>query len=141
MPGSRVYVVTSTSLVPVVQRQTRAIAFAPIEALAAANVMGLTAAGNEILSADMLGPNFPGSYLGTFVKAIHPAMSPGAGLDAINRASVQVISASFDRLAAQNGAKVDFFHWLRHEIFMATTDAAYGPGNIFRDPALEDAWQ
>ena len=139
MPGSRVYVVTSTSLVPVVQRQ-RAIAFAPIEALAAANVMGLTAAGNEILSADMVGPNFSRSYLGTFVKAIHPAMSPGAGLDAINRASVQVISASFDRLAAQNGAKVDLFHWLRHEIFMATTEAAYGPGNIFRDPVHEEAW-
>ncbi|AEO66368.1 uncharacterized protein THITE_35712 [Thermothielavioides terrestris NRRL 8126] len=120
MPGSRTYVITSLSLVPALQRQIRILSFHPIELRAAERVMGLTRTGCEILGANM---NHDDSYLGSFVKALHPALSPGPGLDEINETSVQLLAASLGR--RKTAAGVDMFQWIRHEMFMATTNAIY----------------
>ncbi|GAB1315684.1 hypothetical protein MFIFM68171_05894 [Madurella fahalii] len=102
MPGSRIYVINSLSLIPPFQRQIRVLSFHPIEHQAAVRVMGLTRAGGEILGANM---NHDNSYLGSFVKALHPALSPGAGLDEINKASVELLAASLD--TRKTTARVD----------------------------------
>lgn len=138
MPGQRIYVVNSVSLIPTLQRQIKTIAFAPIEAQAAATVMGVGPAGNAIIGSDQMLED--GSYLSTFVPSIQPAMAPGPGLDAINSAAVQYISDSLGALAAKGPASVELFSWVRGELFMATTESIYGPKNPFRDPALEKAW-
>ncbi|KAK3322888.1 cytochrome P450 [Apodospora peruviana] len=142
LPGSRIYVVNSLSMIPVVQRQIKTIAFTPIEAQAADKVMGMSKAANDILSTDM---DAEGSYLSTFVKFIHPAVSPGPGLDALNRAAVEVISRSLDTSAQQANVSggsitVELFDFLRHEIFQATTEAIYGPENPMRCSKMERMW-
>ena len=137
LPGSRLYVVNSTSLIPIVQRQFRTLAFTPIEAKAAADVMGASHTANEILAQNMTGDE---GYLMSFAKAIHPALSPGAGLDSMNQVSVQVIAESLDGIRTRDSMTVDLFEWIRHEVVFATTEAAYGPKNPFRDASIEDAW-
>ena len=79
-------------------------------------------------------------YLRSFPRATAPAISPGPGLDALNRAAVNSFALSFDKLATQGPTKVNLFNWVRHELFAATMDATYGPYNPFRDTAYEKAW-
>lgn len=138
MPGQRIYVVNSVSLIPALQRQIKTIAFAPIEAQAAAMVMGVGPAGNAIIGSDKMLED--GSYLSTFVPSIQPAMAPGPGLDAINGAAVRYISDSLEDLRGKGPVTVELFSWVRRELFMATTESIYGPKNPFRDPVLEKAW-
>jgi hypothetical protein len=138
MPGQRIYVVNSLSLIPPLQRQIKTIAFAPIEAQAAATVMGVGPAGNAIIGSDKMFEH--DSYLSTFVPSTHPALSPGPGLDALNGAAIRYISDSLAKLNSNSTTTVDLFSWVRRELFMATTESIYGPKNPFRDPALEEAW-
>lgn len=132
------YIVNSVSLIPTLQRQIKTIAFAPIEAQAAATVMGVGPAGNAIIGSEQMLED--GSYLSTFVPSIQPAMAPGPGLDAINGAAVRHIAESLEDFRGKGPTIVELFSWIRGEIFMATTEAIYGPKNPFRDPVLEKAW-
>ncbi|KAI1487550.1 cytochrome P450 [Biscogniauxia mediterranea] len=136
LPGSRLYVINSTALIPVAQRQFKTLAFGPIEARAAENVMGASKAAIAIMTKDLVADH---GYLSTFTKAIHPALSPGPGLDAMNHVSVQTIAAALEKMGTQT-RHVKMYEWIRHEIFMATTDGVYGPQNPLRDPAVEAAW-
>ncbi|OTA76920.1 hypothetical protein M434DRAFT_383180 [Hypoxylon sp. CO27-5] len=138
MPGQRIYVVNSVSLIPPLQRQIKTIAFAPIEAQAAATVMGVGPAGNAIIGSDNMREE--GSYLSTFVPSTHPALSPGSGLDALNNAAVRYTAESLAKLSSNGPTIVELFSWVRGQLFMATTQSIYGPKNPFRDPALQKAW-
>jgi hypothetical protein len=138
MPGQRIYVVNSLSLIPPLQRQIKTIAFAPIEAQAAATVMGVGPAGNAIIGSNKMFERE--SYLSTFVPSTHPALSPGPGLDAINGAAIRYISKSLAKLSNDGRTTVELFSWVRRELFMATTESIYGPKNPFMDPVLEKAW-
>ncbi|CAJ2507702.1 Uu.00g088880.m01.CDS01 [Anthostomella pinea] len=138
MPGQRIYVVNSLSLIPAVQRQIKTIAFAPIEAQAVATVMGIGPAGNAIIGSDKMFE--ADSYLSTFVPSTHPALSPGPGLDALSGAAIRYASGSLAKLGGGKPMAVELFFWVRQELFMATTESIYGPKNPFRDPALEQAY-
>lgn len=135
-PGTRIYVINSTSLIPVVQRQYKTLAFGPIEVRAAENVMGASKAAVKIMSHDMTADH---GYLATFNNSIHPALSPGAELDAMNRVSVESIATSLNTIATKR-TRIQMFPWIRHEIFMATSDGVYGPKNPLRQPNVEAAW-
>ncbi|ROV92756.1 hypothetical protein VMCG_09085 [Cytospora schulzeri] len=138
MPGQRIYIVNSLSLIQPLQRHFKTIAFAPIEAQAAATVMGVGPAGNTIIGSDKLLED--DSYLSTFVPSLHPALSPGPGLDAINNAAIQYFADSLEQLSGNGPTTVELFSWVRRQLFMATTESIYGPQNPFRNPALEEAW-
>ncbi|QSZ28693.1 hypothetical protein DSL72_003193 [Monilinia vaccinii-corymbosi] len=138
MPGQRIYVINSISLIPPLQRELKTIAFAPIEAQAAATVMGVGPAGNAIIGSKKMFEH--DSYLSTFVPSTFPALSPGPGLDAINGAAIQNLSHSLADISENGPTTVELFPWVCHQLFMATTESIYGPKNPFRDPTLEKAW-
>lgn len=131
------YVVNSTALLPAVQRLYRTISFSAIEAKAAETLMPLSKPALDIIKQGLMEES---SYTMRFSSAIHPALSPGANLNAMNRASVRSLATSMDELQAGPGKTVNIFEWARHEIVLATTDAVYGPHNPFRDPEIENAW-
>jgi len=139
LPGSRLYIINATSLIPTVQRQTRVLDFAPVEARAAINVMGATAAGREILN---LGREGVGNhaYAIEFSKAIHGAVTPGVHLDAMNRLSVQKVCEFLDVLASKKHQNLKLYAWVHKEISRATTDAVYGPANPFKVPEIFEAF-
>lgn len=137
MPGSRIYVINSTSLIPIVQRQFRTLSFTALESKLARDVMGVSKSTHEIISRDNTRDE---GYLVTFPKYIHPAVSAGPGLDAMNRRSVEVLAESLDVWANRGPATVKMFKWIRHELLIATTEGVYGPKNPYRDPTMEEAW-
>ncbi|CZR51358.1 related to cytochrome P450 7A1 [Phialocephala subalpina] len=103
LPGTRMYVVNSTALITTVQRQFITLAFPPIETRAAINVMGASEAGKAMLmkNLDPKERNWDKGYAASYAKAIHPAMSPGPGLDAMNRVAILKIAESLDTLRGQ----------------------------------------
>lgn len=137
MPWSRHYVVSDTSLVPAVDRQSRTISFAPIEAHATASFLGTTQNTNEIMRRDPTGDQ---GHFNTFHKSIRPTLSPGSGLEAMLTGSFKVMESSLWRLSQETPKPVDLFHWVRHEILLATTTGEYGPANPFLDPKVEQSW-
>ncbi|KAK4207591.1 cholesterol 7-alpha-monooxygenase [Rhypophila decipiens] len=137
MPGTKLYIINSTALLSVVQRQHRTLSFKPIEAKGARDMLGCSDTADKIVSLD---PTKDGSYLMTFNKFIHPALAPGIHLDAMNKISVRRISEIIGELQAKAPKKMKLFEWTRHSMLLVSTDSFFGPRNPFRDPALEEAW-
>ncbi|KAF2198497.1 cytochrome P450 [Delitschia confertaspora ATCC 74209] len=138
MPGSRIYVVNSAALISNVQRQFKVLAFPPLEAKLSAKVCASSKTAHEILMTNVNGDEGYWGYSITFHNAILPGLSPGPGLDAMNRVMVQKISASADRL--EKPRTVWLYEFIKHEIALATTDSVYGPANPFKDPAVEQGF-
>lgn len=137
MPGSRIYVINSTSLIPVVQRQFRTLAFTALESNLIRDLMGVSKSTHDIMSRNLVRDE---GYLMVFPKYIHSAVSAGPGLDSMNRRSVEILAESLDKLTEKGSMINKMFEWTRHELLMATTEAVYGPKNPYRDPAMEEAW-
>ncbi|RYP07016.1 hypothetical protein DL765_009285 [Monosporascus sp. GIB2] len=75
-------------------------------------------------------------------KATLSSLSPGPKLDALNRNSVGILSASLEDLAASIGEPkyVKMYGLIHREITMATTEGIFGDGNPFRDPKVQEVW-
>ncbi|TVY90133.1 7-alpha-hydroxycholest-4-en-3-one 12-alpha-hydroxylase [Lachnellula willkommii] len=138
LPGARLYVVNSISLISAVQRQFKVLAFPPLEAKLAMSVTGTSETANDILNTNMNGEEGDWGYSMTFYKMIHTPLSPGPELDAMNRVMAQKVSASIDCIKGQKAVRL--FEFIKHEIALATTDSAYGPKNPFNDAAIVDAF-
>lgn len=119
MPDTRIYVVNSAALITAVQRQFMTLAFPPIEVRAAINVMGGSDAAKTILTKNMdpKEGDWDSAYAVSYSKAIHPAMSPGAGLDAMNRVVIQKLAESLETLKTETPKVVELFDWVRQRGF------------------------
>jgi len=139
MPFMRIYVINAADLIPAVQRHYRILDFAPLAARSAINVMGASPAGKKILIRNSNGKD-DFSYAILFTKAIHPAVSPGAALDAMSLAAVKNVVTVVDRLACQAPRRIKLYAWMEKEITRVTTDAVYGTENPFRDEKIHEAY-
>lgn len=135
LPWIRCYIINDHSLIPSIDRHIRTIAFAPIEAKATAGVLGTSSITNEIMSRD---PTSNTGHFITYHKAIRPPLAPGPGLDAMLSRAIRALQQSVCNL--QLSGNVSLFHWVRHEVILATSEGDYGPANPFRDPDFENAW-
>jgi hypothetical protein len=123
-----------------VQKQQKALAFMPMIVKASIMVSGFSKAGTEIINTNSNGEDGDGGYVKTFHDAIHPAISPGRNLDALNRTMLGLVASQFDEQANYQKQNVKFFEWVRHQITLATTNSVYGPGNPYRDSAIQQAF-
>ena len=142
MPGSKLYIVNSTDLVGSIQRHPKTLAFPPIEAKFANAICASSKEANNIVMTNVNGDEGDWGYCVDFYKSMHPALSPGPALDAMNRVMIHNIANSLDSLyQGVDGVKrIKLHEWCRHEITLATTNAVYGVHNPFQDRAVEDAF-
>lgn len=119
-------------------RHIDTLPFAPLQFRACEKVMNVSKSGLDKIMGDR--GLLEDGYMRTFPKVMAPATVPGPGMDALDRAAMGVYAASLERLAAQGKTSVNLYEWLSHEIFSATTQAAYGPHNPFQHPENEKAW-
>lgn len=103
-------------------------------------VSGFSKTGADIINTNTNGEDGNWGYVNTFHDAIHPAVSPGRNLDALNRMMLGLVAAQFDEQAKHGRQDVKLFEWVRKQITLATTDSVYGPGNPYRDSAIEQAF-
>lgn len=134
------YVVNDKALISAIERDTRTLSFAPIEAQAAAAVLGTSKVTNNIMAHD---PGSDQNHFAVFRKAVRPVLAPGPHLNTMFQRSFRTMSLSLDPqlTSAERTTNVNLLAWIRHEITLAGTDAEYGEANPFRDPSIEESWQ
>lgn len=137
LPGTRMYVVNSPSLVTAVQRLYKTISFAAIESQITDSILLVSKHGKDVIRSGLMEDN---SYTGAFAAAIHPGTRPGANLDAMSRTALQTIAVSMDKLQNEGLKSITLFDWIRNELTLATTDGVYGPHNPLRDQKVRESW-
>jgi hypothetical protein len=134
------YIINTLSLVQSVQKQPRTLAFPPIEAKFANRVCGVSPEAHEICMNNVNGEdgNF-GLSMDTYA-ALRDALSPGAGLDQMNRVMIQNVASSLDSLIPSGDkiVRIRLSAWLRDVVTFATTNSVYGPQNPFKRADIRD---
>lgn len=130
--------VNSTSLIPIVQKQYRILAFPPLQVIAAKNVCGSSKVTNDIIDDNVNGDDGSFGHSITLYPAVRAALLPGPGVGAMIRTMAKKVTASIDRLQYKKEAQL--FAAIRHEITLMTTDSVYGQQNPFRDPEIEQSF-
>ncbi|KAL5332696.1 cytochrome P450 [Aspergillus crustosus] len=138
LPGLRLYVVNSPSLISEVQHHPRKISFSPILARMATNVIGATQAGAAVLSDDA-----ENGFIRRFHDFNHASLSMGPGLDALRNAFWGRVTCSLlsQRDPSSPPRQIGMYDWVSQEVMMGATEAMYGPRNPFRDAVTRKAWQ
>lgn len=69
-------------------------------------------------------------------------MTPGTGLDGLNRVMIQNVTGSLESLRPIDGqpSRIWLAEWSRHEVTLATTNTVYGEHNPFKDSKVEQAF-
>jgi hypothetical protein len=135
----RLYVINSMELIPAVQKQSKTLAFLRVEAMAAKSICGSSEVANNILDTNVNGEEGPRSYSVSHYPAVRGPLTPGKGLDAMNRVMAQKVADSIDGMKYERTVKL--FEFISHEINIATTDSVYGPQNTFKDPEVEESFR
>jgi hypothetical protein len=132
--NGKVYAVWDPALIQAVFRNSQ-LSFLPFATEFAKAELDLSDEMYRILTRTNLVPDFFG--------VIHPALS-GQHLHSMNRnALVYVASQLNDKLAQTEWLEIpNFYLWIRDLMTIATTEALYGPDNVFRDNPglLNDLW-
>ncbi|KAI0805668.1 cytochrome P450 [Xylaria sp. FL0064] len=137
LPFTRLYIVTSTSLIPAVQRQFRVLSFNPVQIKAVTNFASPSKEAMELVKKNIENDD---GFIPSFLKAVYPTLT-GDMLDSLNQRIVDVILAEFDKIAAKGScSSVQMYRWIDEQITYATTDGIYGPHNPLRDHENFSAW-
>ena len=131
------YIVNSTRLIPLLQKQWRTVSFAAIAADAGFTV-GMSKEAVKVMHEDLTSEH---GFSVSWPRYIIPALSPGKDLDAINRRSVEVLADEMKTLKATGTVRLGLSQWSRRVMVTATTEAVWGPQNPYRDPAVVEAWR
>ncbi|GJP90382.1 hypothetical protein CBS147321_1526 [Aspergillus niger] len=136
LPGLRLYVVNSTSLISAVQHHPRTLSFSPILARVAGTLIGATKPGCKVL-----GDDDENGFIRRFHDFNQSALSAGRGLEAIRTRFWELVTLSQSRQYTDSPGYPGMYEWISHEVMMATSEAMYGVQNPFRDPGNRAAWQ
>ncbi|RAH66286.1 cytochrome P450 [Aspergillus aculeatinus CBS 121060] len=136
LPGIRLYVVNSTSLISAVQHHPRTLSFSPILARVAATLIGASDAGCEVL-----GDDAENGFIRRFHDFNHSSLSTGPGLEVIRTRFWNLVTSSHSRQFLESPGFTGMYQWISHEVMMATSESMYGAQNPFRDSATRAAWQ
>ncbi|KAL9105199.1 MAG: hypothetical protein Q9187_008767, partial [Circinaria calcarea] len=138
MIGGKTYVVNSPDLVVAVQRNSKTLSFTPFIAQSAKRITLPSKEAWAALMKNLDGKEGDWGLNADTSRGMHAVLAPGKDLDDMNRAMVTSVGASVDKLCKdEETTTIDLMNWIRHEITMASTNAAYGPKNPFKDPEVE----
>ncbi len=143
MPGMKIYVINSVELIVATQRYPKTLAFPPIEAKMGIRLNGASETANKIIMKNVNGDEGDWGLSMDTYKCMRTAMTPGSGLDSMNRVMIQELAASMEKLHVEKSSSsitIGLMEWLRHEITLATTYAVYGPQNPYRDENVENGF-
>ncbi|KAI0521605.1 cytochrome P450 oxidoreductase [Xylaria bambusicola] len=138
LPGSRLYVVNDTALIPIIQRHVRALSISPIMVRFFSHFMGVSKGALHIAGRDPLENH---GFIHQITLETTKGLSPGPNLDDLNAKAVLNLSQSLDNLCANTRlSTVNMFEWVSKEIMLATTNSVYGPRNPFKNPDVQAAY-
>ena len=142
MLGQKMYIVTKPDLIQAIQKQPKVFAFLPIEAKLTTKLCGSSEEAHRILMKNVNGDDGDWGLTMEIVAGMRVALSPGPGLDDMNRVMIRNIAASLDSLKPSQGSymKIELAKWLRQSVTAATTNSVYGPQNPFQNLDVAEAF-
>lgn len=117
-------------------KQPKAIAFAPIAALIIDKLSGLSKAGSKILLDKTMGPDKMDGYMNAVVVDIHSTLAPGPYLEVVTTQVPYDLNDSMAKLHKKT-TRLNLLYWFRHEFGMSSTNGIYGPENPFKNAKVE----
>jgi hypothetical protein len=136
IPGAKSYVITSPTLMSVVQRNSRNISFDPFLDVAASRIAGCSPATCHILLERRRGGEGVNQLM---VEAMHPALL-GEGLDGMNETMVKGLKSWIDELSHRGQTSFDLYEWCKEAMTVASTDSVWGPLNPYKDKFIRDCF-
>lgn len=132
---TKFYVISSPELMLAAQRNHKTISFEPFLEITAKNLASI----NDPKSLNLLREEAAGGHgLGNkILHAMVPALT-GKPLDTLNMQMTRLIRPLIDQLGETR--TLDLYKWCKEAIVCASTDAAYGPLNPYKDPGVVAAW-
>ncbi|KAI0388634.1 cytochrome P450 [Xylariaceae sp. FL0594] len=127
LPFTRLYIATSASLIPAVQRQYRTLSFYPVQNRVIAKLASLSKEAIRLVTEDV---DDDVGFIPGFFKALYPTLT-GTMLDTLNQRTANVMVSEFDKFAVGGPTVITY----------ATTDGIYGPYNPLRDPDILAAYR
>ncbi len=121
------------------QRQFRTLSFDPPLVQCVRSILGVSQATVDIMNRGVAA-GCEASFLARLNKAVHPSLSAGPALDAMNKKVVRLLEHSLSELATKGPTTVRMYSWIRETVMVATTDSVFGPRNPFREPVNIAAW-
>lgn len=112
----------------------------PLIAKASVTVSRFSKVAADIINTNVNGEKGKWGYVMTFHDAIQPTLAPGNHLDSMNRVMLGAIATSLNQTKLECPKQTQLFDWVKAQITLATTDAAYGPSNPYRKPELADSF-
>ncbi|KAL2176533.1 cytochrome P450 [Thermothelomyces heterothallicus CBS 202.75] len=160
VPRGKMYIVTSPGLIAACDRRSKVVSFAPYVVEFGKRILAGSEHSVRLLSEDLLeekeeakGSGADGSSSSSSssslrpetMAAMHRSQAPGEHLDALVRVALRSAATHIDSItgdaAAQGGAGVPLFGWVRQFMTRAGTDAVYGEEkNPFRDPEVAESF-
>jgi hypothetical protein len=132
---TKFYVITSPDLMQAVQRNAKTLSFEPLLFFGAKNISGISnqKALNLLKETDAGGPGLSSKIL----HAMTPALV-GKSLDSMNIQMIRLIQPFIEKLG--ESSTFDLYEWCKDATIAASTEAAYGPMNPYKDKTIQDAW-
>lgn len=131
----KIYVVTSTEIVRLIQRNEKTISFDPLLDVSIRSFSGMK---NKRTRNLMLDKDSGGQGLNAeIMHAMTPALI-GEPLDRMNSIMIKTVGEYISKL--EQTPSFDLYRWAREMITAASTEATYGPLNPYRDPEIVDAF-
>lgn len=142
MPGGRVYVINSPSLILALQKVPKKLSFWHVEATFTVGMAGLHGHAAKALTQNINGEEDIGgpSLFGEGMTKLHAGLKPGEVLQSITRDGVNRLASSIDKLGGQSDTVIELSQWITEEVMASITDSIYGPKNPFKDPAISKAF-
>jgi len=132
----KIYVVNSRHLIPLVQRLSKTLSFAPFMQVAAKAFVDCSKYTVDLHA----NPDFTRDLS----RAMKDSLSPGPHLDYQNLRATNslkdVIDKSFSRSSASNSSRLRLHEWVKHVITIAASNGVYGTSNPFLDAQVEHAF-
>lgn len=136
VPGGRIAIVATPDLLSHVDKNPKAIAFAPIAALVIDKLSGLSRSGSKVVLDKLMGEDKMDGYMNAVMKDIHVTLAPGPHLEAITTQVAHDLNGSIRKLHGKT-TRINLLQWFRHEFGLSSTNGIYGPENPFKDPKVE----
>ncbi|KFY03257.1 hypothetical protein O988_01600 [Pseudogymnoascus sp. VKM F-3808] len=136
VPFGRIAIVNTPELLSHVDKQPKAIAFAPIAALVIDKLSGLSKAGSKTVLDRTMGPDKMDGYMNAVMVDIHITLAPGPKLRAITTQVAYDLNESMAKLHGKT-TRMNLLYWFRHVFGMSSTNGIYGPENPFKDAKVE----
>jgi len=136
LPFGRLAIANTPEVLSAVDKNPKAIAFAPIAAMVIDKLSGLSKNGSGVVLDKLMGEEKMQGYMNAVMVDIHTTLSPGPKLQQITEAAAFSLNDSFAKLNGKT-TRMNLLYWLRHEFGISSTVGIYGPENPFKDPKVE----